>query len=90
MPDHIHMLMIPLDPGRHLSRIIVTLKNAIRRRLSEIGISVKWQWGYHDRILRKGEDTADTARYIVMNPVRKGLAVDFRQWPFGGIVDRWF
>jgi len=90
MPDHVHMLLIPLDPGRHLSRIVATLKNAVTRAFKDAGIALKWQWGYHDHILRSAESTGDIAKYIMMNPVRKGLVGDFRDWPFSGIVDRWF
>jgi putative transposase len=90
MPDHVHMLLIPLHSGRHLSRIVATLKNAITRALKDSGVAVRWQWGYHDHVLRSAESTTDIARYIMMNPVRKGLVSDFRAWQFSGIVDRWF
>ena len=90
MPDHVHLLIIPLDPNRHLSRIVATLKNAMTQALRTIGVAIRWQWGYHDHVLRDAERTADFAEYIMMNPVRKGLVSDFRDWPFSGIVDRWF
>ena len=90
MPDHIHMLVIPLEPSRHLSRVIATLKNSITQGLRKNGVGVKWQWGYHDHVLRSAESTEGVANYIMMNPVRKGLIADFRDWPFSGIVDRWF
>ena len=90
MPDHIHMLIIPISPTRHLSRIIATVKNAISYSLKEHGVHLRWQWGYYDRVLRKAESTVDVAEYILMNPVRKGLVADFRDWPYSGIVDRWF
>ena len=90
MPDHIHLLIIPLCPTRHLSRIVATLKNAIASRFRRRGSHVKWQFGYHDRILRRSESTSDISTYIMMNPVRKGLVADYRDWPYSGIVDRWF
>jgi len=83
------MLIIPISPTRHLSRIIATVKNEIGRALKGAGIGMRWQWGYYDRILRRSESTADVAEYILMNPVRKGLVNDFRDWPMGdrGPVD---
>ena len=90
MPDHIHLLIIPISPDRHVSRIVATLKNAINLTLRRLKKRVRWQWGYYDRILRDGEGTLDVAKYILMNPVRKGLVEDYRHWPFGEIVDRWF
>ena len=88
MPDHIHLLLIPVAK-HHVSRIVATLKNAIRRGVHAVGIDIHWQWGYYDRILRSSDDTPGIAEYIAMNPVRKGLVKDYREWPFGGIVDRW-
>lgn len=90
MPDHVHLLMIPRSPTRHISRIVATIKNASIVALKSKGMNVRWQWGYYDRILRQSESTARVAEYILMNPVRKGLVDDFRQWPYSGIVDRWF
>ena len=90
MPDHIHLLIIPISPTRHLSRIVATIKNATNASLKRFGLRVRWQWGYFDRILRRSESTTRVAEYIMMNPVRKGLVTDFRRWPYSGIVDRWF
>ena len=89
MPDHIHLLIVPRSTTRQLSRIIATLKNAICYGLKRAGFAVRWQWGYYDRILREAEQTPEVANYIMMNPVRKRLVSDFREWPYSGIVDRW-
>jgi REP element-mobilizing transposase RayT len=32
-----------------------------------------WQKGFHDRALRREDDLAEVARYVVSNPVRAGL-----------------
>jgi len=32
-----------------------------------------WQDGFHDHAIRKEEDLADIARYVVANPLRAGL-----------------
>ena len=34
--------------------------------------------GFHDRALRRDEDTLSTARYIVANPLRAGLVKNIR------------
>jgi len=43
-----------------------------------------WQPGYHDRILRDDESTEATARYILENPVRGGLARQIGEYPYAG------
>ncbi len=41
-----------------------------------------WQINYYDHVLRSDEATEKVARYILENPVRKGLVEDFRNYPF--------
>jgi REP element-mobilizing transposase RayT len=52
-----------------------------------------WQRSYYDRILRRDEATAAVARYLLNNPVRRGLVTDARAYPFIGSfvapVDEW-
>ncbi|VVN18047.1 hypothetical protein PS645_04155 [Pseudomonas fluorescens] len=51
----------------------VNLQRGIQQRL--------WQRGYYDRALRRDEDIKDAARYIVMNPLRAGLAKRLGEYP---------
>jgi REP element-mobilizing transposase RayT len=39
-----------------------------------------WQRGFYDHILRAEEGLPEVARYILANPVRAGLAQDFRTY----------
>lgn len=41
-----------------------------------------WQINYYEHVLRSDEATESVAQYILDNPVRKGLAEDFRDYPF--------
>jgi hypothetical protein len=50
---------------------------------------VVWQSGFHDRVLRSGDDPCLLARYIVENPVRAKIVEQSDQYPFGGIIDDW-
>lgn len=40
-----------------------------------------WQVNYFDHALRAEEDLAETARYIVANPLRKGLVRRLGDYP---------
>jgi len=40
-----------------------------------------WQKTYHDHALRKDEDVLKAARYIVANPLRKGLVDKIGNYP---------
>jgi putative transposase len=67
MPDHIHWLF-QLNQGEQLSSVIQALKSISAKR---VGKPV-WQKGFYDHGIRKDEDVASIARYIVDNPVRAG------------------
>ena len=43
-----------------------------------------WQESYYDHVLRDDEDIDRTVRYVLENPVRKGLVLEFDEYPFSG------
>ena len=45
-----------------------------------------WQKGFHDHALRRGGDLLKTARYVVANPLRAGLAKDLGDYPLWDAV----
>ncbi|MEX2517116.1 MAG: transposase [Gammaproteobacteria bacterium] len=77
MPDHVHWL-IRLKPCGYLSRVVQLYKAKISY---QIGAGL-WQRGFHDRAVRRMEDTIDIARYIVANPLRSGLVDDIAEYPY--------
>jgi len=84
MPDHWHGL-IRLDDGANLSALMRSAKGASARaaNLARGRGGAIWEPGYWDRALRRDEDAATAARYIVQNPVRAGIvrrAVDYPYW----------
>src|SRR5487761_2484043 len=68
MPDHLHWL-VQLGVHAEIEKVVGRVKSLIARRLDG-GV---WQTGFYDHALRKDEDIAAVARYIVANPVRAGL-----------------
>ncbi|HEX4001073.1 MAG TPA: transposase [Candidatus Acidoferrales bacterium] len=84
MPDHVHILAAGMSENSNMLKFVATFEQdtaavfgrRTRRRL--------WQFKYYDHILR-GADSADrVAAYIWLNPVRKGLCADPREYPFLG------
>ena len=76
MPDHVHWL-VQLKDGARLGDLVRRLKARVTMVL---GAPV-WQRGFHDHALRKEEDVAGTARYVVANPVRAGLVRRVGDYP---------
>ncbi|MCY1363200.1 Transposase IS200 like protein [compost metagenome] len=83
MPDHAHWL-IQLGERDNLSELVVRLKSAsarqANRRLGRQG--ALWSKAFHDHALRQEEYLRETARYIVANPLRAGLATRVGDYPF--------
>ena len=75
MPDHLHWLM-ELGADRNLGQTVQALKSLTSRR---IGRPI-FQKGFYDHAVRRDEDIKELARYIVGNPLRKGLATDINDY----------
>lgn len=76
MPDHMHWLM-QLGTGVSLPQVVGAIKAVTAHRLG----SRIWQTGFHDHALRREEDLAELARYIVANPLRAGLVDRVGDYP---------
>ena len=76
MPDHVHGLFrFPVEPG--LASTVAAWKRLTARRYG-----VVWQRDFFDHRLRSDESFEQKAAYIRDNPVRKGLVLNAREWPF--------
>ncbi len=79
MPEHAHLLLTPFSEVDRLTLTLATILGAIKgvssHRINDaIGRSGRlWQEESFDRILRSRDDLQETAEYIIMNPVRRGL-----------------
>jgi putative transposase len=74
MPDHLHWLFVLRDGD--LSTVARRFKSGAARQVNRARKRVDtalWQPGFHDRALRREDDLAAVARYIVVNPLRAGL-----------------
>lgn len=87
MPDHWHGL-VELAAGGCLSTNIGQCKGRSARalRLCHPWLGPVWSRGFHERALRKSDDIASAARYVIMNPVRAGLTRNVREYPFWDAV----
>ncbi len=76
MPDHLHWL-VQLGEHANIGNVVGRVKSLVARRLD---VPV-WQAGFYDHALRKDEDVATVARYIVANPIRAGLVRRIGDYP---------
>ena len=84
MPDHAHLLVTagggknPLDVGSCFKRLVTVEA----RQLGHSGAF--WQRRVHDRGIRTdfNNDSDAVIRYVLGNPVRRGLVSSWEKWPF--------
>lgn len=87
MPDHAHWLLQigERDPlSAVVGRLKVTSARAANAVLGREG--TLWSRAYHDHALRKEENVAVVARYIICNPVRAKIAQRVSEYPFWNAV----
>jgi REP element-mobilizing transposase RayT len=87
MPDHWHGL-VQLANHVRIEECVGRGKGRVARalRAKHPGLGPVWARGFHERALRKSDDVVSAARYVIMNPVRAGLAASVRQYPYWDAV----
>ena len=86
MPDHFHGL---LRLGtQSLPNTIAHLKGGSAFKINKLNNhNIKiWQKNYYDHALRKEEDRQQISRYILANPLRKGLVCSISKYPYWNSV----
>lgn len=76
MPDHLHALATPTSST--LERCISLIKGGFsyRAKREESFAGEVWQQRYYDRRVRDAGEYQAMRNYLLMNPVRRGLAAD--------------
>ena len=78
MPDHLHLIIAP-----SAEKDIVEFVGEYKGRTTRIGwkfdINGKlWQTSFYDHFIRKEETVKDVVMYVLNNPVRKGLVLEWK------------
>ena len=84
MPDHVHLLLEGVADDADLREAVRAWKQRTAYDWKARTGARLWQPGFHDRVLREGDDTRLVVRYILWNPVRAGLAKTIRDYPWSG------
>ena len=84
MPDHLHVLTNGTQEDSNLLRFADGFKQGSAYSFKQANGKRLWQKKFYDHILRSNELWESVARYIWMNPVRKGLCMRPEDWPYSG------
>ncbi|HTB83308.1 MAG TPA: transposase [Candidatus Sulfotelmatobacter sp.] len=82
MPNHVHLLFKVFETP--MSQLIDAWKGFTAKQANRLlGRKGKfWQAGYWDTYIRSAEHEQRTKNYIEGNPVKVGLAVSQKEWPW--------
>jgi len=84
MPDHLHLLLKGETHKADLKKFVRIFKQRSGYVFKQENKCKLWQPSFHDHVLREEEDQLEVARYILLNPVRKGLVDNYKDYPFSG------
>ncbi len=81
MPDHIHAIVFP-EETTTISNVMKSFKLATFQSLKRSGDrpTAFWQSRFYDHALRSRQEYDDALDYMHMNPVRRGLVSEPREW----------
>ena len=86
MPDHIHLMVSGRDERSDLLAMIKDFKQKTAFRIRQKQIHFEWQKDFYDHIVRAVEDYGAQVRYMLRNPVRRGLCEHWPDWPHKGVL----
>ena len=84
MPDHLHLLVKGNSDQANLNNFVKYFKQKSGFWFKQKYHKNLWQLSFYDHIIRKQEALEDVVRYILHNPLRKGMVSDFKEYRFSG------
>jgi len=87
MPNHLHALIGIGESERTLGQICGIFKSVSTKLYWRWYDGKLWQRQFFDHIIRNETEHFETVEYIRLNPVRKGLAAKWEDWPYTGGID---
>ena len=82
MPDHQHLIITGTCSDSDIWKAIVSYKQKTGFWMSMNKTGIRWQKDFYDLVIRRHGDVAVQVRYILDNPVRKGLVSSWQDYPF--------
>ncbi len=86
MPDHQHLMITGTRGDSDIWRAIVSYKQKTGFWMAKNKPGMTWQKDFYDHVVRTNEDIAVHVKYILDNPVRKGLASSWEEYSFKGAI----
>lgn len=93
MPDHCHLIFRGREDRSNVLRLMNRFKQHTGYFFSQNSVGGRWQKDFYDHICRDEREVQEQIRYVVENPVRKGLVKHWKDYKFKGStvfdLDEW-
>jgi putative transposase len=93
MPDHCHLLFRGKEDTSDALGLMKRFKQRTGYFFSQNGVLERWQKDFYDHICRDEREVQKQIKYIVENPVRKGLVTHWKDYKYKGStvfdLDEW-
>jgi REP element-mobilizing transposase RayT len=86
MPDHQRVIIEGTHSDSDICKAITSYKQKSGFWMSKNKPEIRWQKDFYDHVIRKHEDLATQVKYILDNPVRKGLVSYWKDYAFKGSI----
>ena len=86
MPEHLHLILRGTSLGADTWAAMASFKQRSGFWIAAHHPQFDWQKDYWDHVIRRDEDLRAQIRYIAENPVRRGLATRWEEYPFTGSI----
>jgi len=86
MLDHLHFVLFGVQDDADLWEAVVRFKQKTGFYLNKECSQFHWQKDFYDHIIRQDENLITQIRYILDNPVRKGLVNNWTDYSLKGSI----
>lgn len=86
MPDHQHLIISGSKDNSDIWKVVVSYKQKTGYWMSKNFPQHKWQKDFYDHIIREHESLSRQVKYILNNPVRKGIVSEWSEYRFKGSI----
>ncbi len=84
MPDHQHVMLTGNNRDADTWKTIVSYKQKTGYWLSVNRPEIEWQKDFYDHVIKSENERSMQVKYILDNPIRKGLADRWEDYPYKG------
>lgn len=86
MPDHQHIILTGTMEGSDSLKAAGEYKQRTGFWLYKNRPALKWQKDFYDHVIKKDDNIATQVRYLLDNPVRRGIVTSWQDYAYKGSI----